>query len=103
VGIIKGGRLLVSGELDEMRAHHRVFRIVYAETPPENEVRDLRTLLDVQEVEREGRGVKLWVRGDVEAVEWELRERPHPVVDVDSTGMTLEDIFVAYVEGDLDR
>jgi hypothetical protein len=60
-------------------------------------------LPDVQEVEREGRGIKLRVRGDVETVERGLRERPHVVVDVDSTGMTLEDIFVAYVEEGDDR
>ena len=98
VGIIKGGKLLVSGDLDEMRGSHRVFRVVYAETPPEEEVRGLRALSDVQEVQREGRGIKLRVRGDVEDVERGLRDRPHPVVDVDSTGMTLEDIFVSYVE-----
>jgi hypothetical protein len=86
-----------------MRASHRVFRVVYAETPPEEEVRSLQTLPDVQEVEREGRGIKLRVRGDVEAVEQGLRERPHTVVDVDSTGMSLEDIFVAYVEDGDDR
>jgi ABC-2 type transport system ATP-binding protein len=103
VGIIKDGRLLVSGELDEMRASHRVFRVVYAEMPPEVVVRSLRTLPDVRKVEREGRGIKLGVRGDVEAVERGLRDRPHPVVDVDSTGMTLEDIFVAYVEEGDDR
>ena len=103
VGIVKGGRLLVSGELDEMRASHRVFRVVYAETPPEEEVRSLQTLADVQEVEREGRGIKLRVRGDVEDLERGLRDRPHPVVDVDSTGMSLEDIFVAYVEDARDR
>jgi hypothetical protein len=55
-------------------------------------------LPDVKEVEREGRGIKLRVRGDVEAVEQSLRDRPLSVVDVDSTGMTLEDIFVAYIE-----
>ena len=66
-------------------------------------MRSLQTLPDVQEVEREGRGVKLRVRGDVETVERGLRERPHPVVDMDSTGMTLEDIFVAYVEDARDR
>jgi hypothetical protein len=88
----------VGGDLDEMRASHRIFRIVYAEMPPEEEVRSLRTLPDVRKVEREGRGIKLGVRGDVEAVERGLRDRPHPVVDVDSTGMTLEDIFAAYVE-----
>ena len=98
VGIIKGGKLLASGDLDEMRGSHRVFRAVYAETPPEEEVRRLRSLPDVREVEREGRGIKLQVRGDVEAVERGLRDRPYPVVDLDSTGMSLEDIFVAYVE-----
>ena len=54
-------------------------------------------------MEREGRGIKLRVRGDVETVERGLRDRPHPIVDVDSTGMTLEDIFVAYVEDARDR
>ena len=103
VGIIKGGKLLVSGDLDDMRGSHRVFRIVYAGTPPEEEVQSLRTLPDVQEVEREGRGIKLRVRGDVEAVERGLRNRSHTVVDVDSTGMSLEDIFVAYVEDEDDR
>ena len=98
VGIIKGGKLLANGDLDEMRGSHRVFRAVYAQAPPEEEVRDLRWLPDVRGVEREGRGVKLQVRGDVEAVERGLRDRPYPVVDVDSMGMTLEDIFVAYVE-----
>ena len=103
VGIIKGGRLLVSGELDAMRESHRVFRIVYAEAPPEEEVRSLRDLAGVRQVEREGRGIRLRARGDVEAVERALGERPHPVVDMDSTGMSLEDIFVAYVEDEGDR
>jgi ABC-type multidrug transport system ATPase subunit len=103
VGIIEDSGLLVSGELDEMRESHRVFRIVYAEMPPEEEVRSLRTLPGVRKVEREGRGIKLGVRGDVETVERGLRDRPHPVVDVGSTGMTLEDIFVAYVEEGDDR
>lgn len=103
VGIIRGGKLLASGDLDEMRETHRVFRVVYAETPPEEEVLALSELPAAREVEREGRGVRLRVRGDVEAVERSLHDRPHTVVDVDSTGMTLEDIFVAYVEDDGDR
>ena len=103
VGIIKGGKLLVSGELDAMRESHRVFRIVYAESPPEEEVRSLRNIAGVRGVEREGRGVRLRVRGDVGTVERDLRSRPRTVVDVDSTGMSLEDIFVAYVEDSDDR
>jgi len=98
VGIIKGGKLLVSGDLDDMRESHRVFRIAYAQTPPEDEIQNLRALDGVNEVEREGRGVRLRARGDMGRVERALGDRPHQIVDVDSTGMTLEDIFVAYVE-----
>jgi ABC-2 type transport system ATP-binding protein len=103
VGIIKGGRLLVSGELDRLREMHKTFRIVYAEAPPEVEVRALHGLTGVMQVEREGRGVRLRVRGDVEAAERALRDRPYRVLDVDSVGMSLEDIFVAYVEDEGDR
>jgi ABC-2 type transport system ATP-binding protein len=102
VGIIKGGKLLVSDELDDLRETHGLIRGVYAETPPDEEVRALRDLPSVRGVEREGRGVRLRVRGDVEAVEWALRDRPHRVLDVDATGMSLEDIFIAYVEEDGD-
>lgn len=100
IGIIRGGRLLVSGDLDGLREKHRTFRIAYAEAPPEEEMRAIRGLPGVKEVEREGRGVRLLARGDVEAVERALSDRPHRVLDVDSTGMSLEDIFVAYVEDD---
>ena len=103
VGIIKGGRLLVSDELDRLRETHKTFRIAYAEVPPEEEMQDLRDLTGVMQVEREGRGVRLLVRGDVEAAELALRDRPHHVLDIDSVGMTLEDIFVAYVEDEGDR
>lgn len=100
IGIIKGGRLLVSGDLDGMRASHRTFRIVYAETPPDEEIQALRGLPGVARVEREGRGVKLRARGDVDGVREALESRPYEVRDVDSTGMSLEDIFIAYVEED---
>lgn len=100
IGIIKGGRLLVSGDLDGMRASHRTFRIVYADTPPDEEIQALRDLPGVARVEREGRGVKLRARGDVDGVRSALERRPYEVRDVDSTGMSLEDIFIAYVEED---
>ena len=98
VGIIKGGRLLVSDEIDALRETHGLVRAVYAEAPPDEEMRALRGLPGVRGLEREGRGVRLRARGDVEAVEWALRDRPHPVLDVDVVGMGLEDIFIAYVE-----
>jgi len=98
IGIIKGGRLLVSGNLDDLRATHRVFRLAYAEAPPDDEVQTLRDLPHVREVERDGRGVLVRARGDVEAVYRALERRPFRVLDLDSTGMSLDDIFVAYVE-----
>ena len=98
VGIIKGGRLLVSDEIDALRATHGLIRAVYAEAPPDEEIEALRSLPGVRGMERDGRGVRLSVRGDVEAVGSSLRDRPYPVLDVDAVGMNLEDIFVAYVE-----
>jgi ABC-2 type transport system ATP-binding protein len=102
VGIIKGGRLLVSDEIDALRETHGLIRVVYAELPPDEEVRALRGLPGVRGMEREGRGVRLRVRGDIEALEGSLWDRPHRVLDVDATGMSLEDIFVAYVEENAD-
>ena len=98
VGIVKGGRLLVSDEVDALRATHGLIRAVYAEAPPDEEIRALRSLPGVRGLEREGRGVRLSVRGDVEAVEGSLRDRPYRVLDVDSVGVGLDDIFIAYVE-----
>ena len=98
VGIIKSGKLLVSDELHHLRETHRVFRLVYAEAPPKEELLAVRDLPGVKSVEREGRGVRLRAHGDVGAVERMLKDRPCEVVDIDSVGMTLEDIFVAYVE-----
>ncbi len=103
MGIVKDGRLLVSGEIDELREKHKVMRLVYAEVPPEEEVSALRLLPDVMGVEREGRGVRLRVRGDVEDVRRSLRESEHGVRDVEVLGQNLEDIFVAYVEDSRDR
>lgn len=55
IGIIKGGRLLASGDLDHLRETHAVFRLAYAVVPPEEELRALGDLLGVRAVvEREG-------------------------------------------------
>lgn len=98
IGIIKGCRLLVSDELDKLRATHKTFRLVYAKVPPDEEIQALADLPGVREVEREGRGVRLRVRGDTGAVFRALETRPYRVIDVDGAGMSLEDIFIAYVE-----
>lgn len=98
VGIVKEGRLLVSGGLDDLQESHRLFRVAYAEVPPEEEMDALRKLPGVTEAERDGRGARLYARGDVESVEKALKSRPRRVLDVDGGCMSLEDMFVAYVE-----
>ncbi len=90
--------MLVSDNLDHLREIHKTFRLVYEEVPPEEEIEALRCLPGVNAVECEGRGVRLRVRGDTEAVYRALEARPYEVRDVDGIGMSLEDIFIAYVE-----
>ena len=103
VGIIKSGRLLVGDEVDCLRKTHKIFRLVYAEEPPDEELCLLRYLPDVLRVEKEGRGVRLQVRGEAEAVRKILEERPYKVLVVDCTGMSLEEIFLQYVGDNDDR
>jgi ABC-2 type transport system ATP-binding protein len=78
IGIIKSGKLLVSDDLDHLRGTHQIFRLAYAEVPPEEEVGALLDLPGVTEVEREGRGMRLLAHGDVEAVHRSLKTRPVP-------------------------
>ena len=102
IGIIKDGRMLVSDNLDHLREIHKTFRLAYEEVPPEEEIEALRCLPGVNAVEREGRGVRVRVRGDTEVVSRELETRSYGVRDVDGVGMSLEDIFIAYVEESVD-
>ena len=103
VGIVKNGRLVVGDEIDRLRETHKVFRLVYAEDPPDEELCILRYLPDVLDAEKDGRSVRLQVRGEVEAVRKILEERPYRMLDVDSAGMSLEEIFLRYVEDSDDR
>ncbi len=100
VGIIQEGRLLAGGDLDDLRESHRVFRVTYAEAPPVQEMNALRSLPEVARIEHDGRRVRLWARGEVEVVERALKSRPRRVLDVDGSGMSLEDIFLVYMEED---
>lgn len=98
VGIIRNGRLLVSGEIDDLREMHHVFRVAYREIPPDEEIKSLGRLPGVTGVEREGRGVRVMARGSVESVESVLKDRPYEVRNVDGHGLGLEDIFLGYIE-----
>ena len=53
VGIIKSGRLVVGDEIDCLREAHKIFRLVYAEEPPDEELCLLRYLPDVLHAEKD--------------------------------------------------
>lgn len=97
VGIIKNGRLVIDDEIDRLRETHKVFRLVYAEEPNEEELCLLRYLPDVTGAEKEGRSVRLQVRGEAESLHRILEERPYRVLDVDCADMSLDEIFLQYV------
>ena len=46
--------------------------------------------------------MRLQIRGEAEAVRKILEERPYRVLEVDCAGMSLEEIFLRYVEGEDD-
>jgi ABC-2 type transport system ATP-binding protein len=75
VGIIQGGRLVVSDELDHLKLSQKALRLTYAEVPPSTEIAALRALPNVVSVTQEGRSVRLLVHGDVDALAHRSRSK----------------------------
>ena len=87
IGVLVCGRLVVDCELEELKRRIRKFRVIFAETPPE----DL-YLTEIIRIEQHGRELHLT------AANWNEQKqklietfRPESVVEVP---MSLEDIFV---------
>jgi ABC-2 type transport system ATP-binding protein len=87
IGVLVSGKLVVDCEMEELKRRIRKFRVIFAETPPE----DL-YLTEIIRVERHGRELHLT------AANWNEQKqklietfRPQSVVEVP---MSLEDIFV---------
>jgi len=87
IGVLVCGRLVVDCELEELKRRIRKFRVIFAETPPD----DL-YLTEIIRAERHGRELHLT------AANWNAQKhkiietfRPESVVEVP---MSLEDIFV---------
>jgi ABC-2 type transport system ATP-binding protein len=97
VGILRSGRLVLSGELDTLKQTHKLVRVTYAELPPESELDALRALPGVVNVEQEGRSVRLRVRGDADALATSVQERPYALRDVEVVNLNLEHIALAYL------
>lgn len=97
VGILRGGRLMVSGEIDALKEQHALVRLSYAEPLRDDALMALQSVRGVARVEREGRSVRVRVHGDVPAAIDALRTIASPTT-IESTGLSLDDIFLYYAQ-----
>ncbi|MGZ3602217.1 MAG: ABC transporter ATP-binding protein [Ktedonobacterales bacterium] len=98
VGILRAGRLLVSDELDVLKQHNADVRLAYAEPPTDETMAALRGVPGVRRVLREGRGVRMYVQGDVAAAVAALRALSPAPAAVDTSYLSLDDIFLSYMQ-----
>jgi ABC-2 type transport system ATP-binding protein len=97
VAVLDKGRLVVSGELDALRQQNANVRVSYAQEPDEQALASMRHVPGVLALEREGRNMRVRVRGDVEAAVTALRTLA-PAEAVETTHLSLDDLFLSYVQ-----
>ena len=95
VGILNNGRLLFSGDLDDLKQRHKVLRLAYAVLPTAEQVTALRGLAGVTEVEQDGRSLRLRVQGDVPTLIQTLHLQVTPPSDLAVVDQSLEELFLA--------
>jgi ABC-2 type transport system ATP-binding protein len=91
IGIIDRGKIVASGELDEMKARYRRLQVVFEgalELPP-------RWPDGVESVRQEGRVVSILVSNNAEAIAEQARSLPG--TSVESFPVTLKEIFLEHV------
>ncbi len=101
VAVIRDGKIVLSDELDTLRGAERLLRLAYAERPPEEEMVALRRLPGVRQLEQEGRHVRLHVEGDVDTLTQTIQARPYALRDVEVVTVSLEDILLEYIRGEV--
>jgi ABC-2 type transport system ATP-binding protein len=95
VGILRAGRLIVSGEIDALKQQHSLVRLSYGEPPTDDVLMALRRVPGVGLVEREGRSARVRIHGDVPQAVNALHSIASPAT-VDTANLSLEDIFLYY-------
>ncbi len=96
VAMLHNGRLVVSDELDALKQRNANVRVSYAQEPDEQVLASMRRVPGVLALEREGRSMRVRVRGDVEAAVTALRALA-PLESVETTHPSLDDLFLSYV------
>jgi ABC-2 type transport system ATP-binding protein len=97
VGILRAGKLMVSGEIDALKQQHGLVRLSYGEPPTDEVLTAIRRVPGVGQVEREGRTARVRVHGDVPRVVKTLHSIATPAT-VDTASLSLDDIFLYYAQ-----
>jgi ABC-2 type transport system ATP-binding protein len=97
VGILRDGRLVVSEELDTLKQRHASVRLGYTELPSDDALAALRRVPGVVRVERDGRSARARVDGDVAAVVAAFQSSMPAPATVDTSYLSLDDIFLHYM------
>jgi ABC-type multidrug transport system ATPase subunit len=91
VAIIDGGRTLICGQLDDLKAHYQRLSVVCAADPPG----DIAHLDGVESVRRQGRMLSILVSRNADEVAARLRQLPDAVVE--RFPVTLKELFLDHV------
>jgi ABC-2 type transport system ATP-binding protein len=97
VGILRAGKLMVSGEIDALKQQHATVRLSFSEPPTDEVLAALRQVPGAGLVECEGRTVRARVHGDVPAAVNALHTIAPPAT-VETTGLSLEDLFLYFAQ-----
>jgi ABC-2 type transport system ATP-binding protein len=97
IAILRSGQLMVSGELDALKQRHAQVRLSYGEPPGDDVLAALRRVPGVGLVEREGRSARVRIHGDVAGAVEAVRRIATPTT-VDTTSLSLDDIFLYYAQ-----
>ncbi len=97
IGILRAGKLMVSGEIDALKQQHALVHLSFVEPPGDEVAQALQRTPGVVRVEREGRSARVRVVGDVPATVAALRTISHPAT-VETDGLSLDDIFLYYAQ-----
>jgi ABC-2 type transport system ATP-binding protein len=95
VAILKNGKLVVDGSVDELKTTEKIVEAIFASTAPD--IDGLAGDPRVRRIERSGRIVRAYVRDGSEAIAKRFEE--FSPKDVSILDLGLEDIFLTAVEG----
>jgi ABC-2 type transport system ATP-binding protein len=94
VGIIREGRLMTVEDVEEMRG--RAYRNVTARFAHPVALSDFERLPGVEDAEADGTTLRFRVRGELDTTIKAIAR--HPVVDLEITRPTLEELFLTYYQ-----